>query len=71
MIRIRIKDPNPWEAKFQEPGLLNKTPQRLATPLISQMFFQEQVQKILSIDIKLKIIKGAFKKHKRVFIKGG
>ena len=68
MIRIWIKDPNPWEAKSQEPRLLNKTPQRLATLLISRKFFQEQVEKILSNDIKLKIGKSVFKEHKRVFI---
>ena len=57
MVRIRIKDPNPREAKSQELKLVNKMPQRLATPLINQKFFQEQVEKILSNDIKLKIIK--------------
>ena len=53
---------------FQEPILLNKTTQRLTTPLINQKFFQEQVEKILSKDIKLKIVKSPFKEHKRVFI---
>ena len=63
MIRIRIKDPNPQEAKSQVPRLLNKMWQRLAIHLISQKFFEEQVEKIISKDIKLKIVKKVCSKN--------